>query len=353
MDYNDILYYLHLDSSIVSHQQELDELFAKANRIKLANRGNKVFFRGLIEVSNICNKDCFYCGIRKSNLNVSRYQLQEDIILKEAQFALDSGYGSVVLQAGERVDDNFRHLITRVIKDIKRLKSTKGTFGEKTSSLGITLSLGEQPIDVYKEWYDAGAHRYLLRIESSNKNFYNSLHPNDGNHLFNHRLEAISNLQKVGFKTGTGVMIGVPGQKLEDLANDLLFFKEINIGMVGMGPFIPHTQTPMGNVVSEFSDSQKLSLTLRMVALLRILMPHINIAATTALQVLEPNARERAILCGANVIMPNITDVGVKANYNLYEGKPGLKDDAISTKNNLLSALEAIGVCVGWNELGD
>lgn len=367
MEISKLLYYLKLDPLVESQRNELEELFSFANNIKISNKGNKVWFRGLIEISNICAKDCFYCGIRHSNKNVIRYELPLDTVINEAQFALDAGYGSIVIQGGERIDDNFREKITNIILRVKRLTPTPGTFGQGNhNGLGITLSLGEQPISVYREWYNAGAHRYLLRIESSSEDFYRSMHPTDELHSFAHRIKAIENLQRVGFKTGTGVMIGVPHQTLENLANDLLFFKHINIGMVGMGPYLPHTDTPMGqfhqSILGEdnsnfgniiYSNHQKLWLSLKMIALLRILMPNINIAATTALQVLDPIAREKALLCGANVIMPNITDTNVKSNYNLYQGKPGVQDDANSTKNALTSSLSQLGITIGWNEWGD
>ncbi len=359
MDFDKILYYLNLNPSIEKERIELEELFKYANEIKNIHRGNKVWFRGLIEISNICVKDCYYCGIRNSNKNVKRYELLHDMVIKEAQFALDSGYGSVVIQSGERIDNSFRRKITDLIYRIKELKPSKGSFGEANPNpLGITLSLGEHPIEVYREWYNAGAHRYLLRIESSNEKLYSQLHPDDSLHIFADRLKSINNLMLAGFKTGTGVMIGVPGQRVEDLANDLLFFKKINIGMVGMGPYIYHSSTPLGQMIErgEIKDmdaESKLWLSLKMIAILRILMPNINIAATTALQVLNSNAREKALLCGANVIMPNITDLDNRHNYNLYEGKPGVSDDPLSTKLNLVNSLKNIGVNIGWNELGD
>ncbi len=335
---------------------ELEALYSCANSIKKECRGSKVYFRGLIEISNICIKNCFYCGIRKSNNNVYRYELSSEKVLEEAQYALDSGYGSVVIQGGERNDAKFISKITHLVSQIKRLRRSDGAF--PNLSLGITLSLGEQTKDVYREWFNAGAHRYLLRIESSNREHYNIIHPINSLHSYDTRVQAIKDLMEVGFKTGTGVMIGTPGQTLKNLAEDLLFFKRIGVGMVGMGPYIPHRETPLGECVERnpgFNaiDSEKLSLSLKMIAILRILMPHINIAATTALQVLDKDARERALLCGANVIMPNVTDLEVKGEYNLYDGKPGVKDSVEETKQHLLANLREIGVEVGWNELGD
>lgn len=334
-----------------TNSPELKSLFNYANTLKQEYRGNKVYFRGLIEISNICAKNCYYCGIRRGNANVSRYELSVEEVIKEAQFALDAGYGSIVIQGGERSDVKFLSKITGLIIKIKALRRSDGLF--PNLSLGVTLSLGEQKRYIYGEWYNAGAHRYLLRVESSNREFYGKMHPNDALHSYDTRVQAIRDLKEIGFKTGTGVMIGVPGQTIKDLANDLMFFKEMGVGMVGMGPYIAHSETPMGQWKSLFTNEQKLDLSLKMVAILRVLMPNINIAATTALQVLDTNARERAVLCGANVIMPNVTDILVKGNYNLYEGKPGVDDGAEATKSNLVSNLSAIGVEVGWNEWGD
>lgn len=350
---------------------ELEALYAGAYGIKLRHRGACVYFRGLIEITNICKKNCLYCGIRCGNGNVIRYELTDGQVLEEARFALHAGYGSVVMQGGERGDRAFTQRITRLIREIRNLRREGSD-----SSLGITLSLGEQPLQVYKEWYQAGATRYLLRIESSNRMLYEKIHPGGAEqwqHAYGNRIQAIRDLQEAGFLTGTGVMIGLPFQRWEDLAKDLLFFREMQVDMVGMGPYIPHRETPLGELYVQaerqqmagtdlsgshgelflLPDNQKLTVSLNMVALLRHLMPHINIAATTALQVLAPDARERALMAGANIIMPNITDVSAKGNYNLYEGKPGVKDDAAATKYQLEKNLEKMGIPIGWDAWGD
>lgn len=376
----------------MTDKDDLKNLYAQAYEKKIENRGANVYFRGLIEISNRCRKNCLYCGIRNGNERVVRYDLTDKQVLDEAQFALDAGYGSVVLQGGEQANRAFTERITRLIKELVKLRRSKETnevtkknsvnegdcdndhcnsyqTGSRSgiceeSSLGITLSLGEQSKEVYDQWYHAGARRYLLRIEASNKELYNKIHPVDTgvdkkNHSYESRIQALKDLQSAGYLTGTGVMIGLPFQTYEDLAHDLLFFKEFGVDMVGMGPYIPHGDTPLGRMVAvpgelgNLSYQEKLELSLKMVAVLRCLMPHINIAATTALQVLAPDGRERALLAGANIIMPNVTDLSVKGNYNLYDGKPGLSDDAGATKDKLEKNLARLGIPIGWNLKGD
>lgn len=320
---------------------KIQELLTTAYNIKVQNIGSRVYLRGLIELSNICTKNCYYCGIRKANSNVSRYELSEEQILEAALFAWKANYGSLVLQAGERTGIGYTKKITKLVKNIKKLSN-----GE----LGITLSLGEQSKEVYQEWFDAGAHRYLLRIESSNPDLYNKIHPQDLHHSWERRVQALINLKEVGYQTGTGVMIGLPYQTSHDLAQDLLFMKDIGIHMVGMGPYLRHSETPLGQIVHE---NQGLELSLKMVALLRILMPKINIAATTAMQVIDPEGRERAVLSGANIIMPNMTITQVRKNYQIYENKPGIEDDAAISKSKLEENLSKNGIAIGWSEWGD
>ncbi len=360
-----------------------------------------VYLRGLIEISNRCRKNCLYCGIRVGNTNVCRYELSDEQILREAQFALDSGYGSVVLQGGERTDSAYIERIARLVWQIKRLVPGAGVLSGveggsagrgysvgkdiTDKSLGITLSLGEQSREAFAEWYAAGAHRYLLRIEASNRELYEKIHPSgmgcESNemgeierrmHSYDARMNALYDLKSVGYITGSGIMIALPYQTRENLEEDLRFFKKFGVDMVGMGPYIPHKDTPLGQLVlsglekikngesapylgefAYFTNEQKLELSVDMVRRLRALMPHINIAATTALQVLAPDGRERAVLAGANVIMPNITETGERANYQLYEGKPGVNDDALSTKLELEKNLAKIGVSIGWWQVGD
>src|SRR5664280_2363073 len=244
-------------------------LFRKSAEIKERYIGKKVWFRGLIEFSNICSKDCLYCGIRKGNKNLTRYNLSDDEILAAARFAYENHYGSIALQSGEieslYVTDRIENLLYR----IKELSS-----GE----LGVTLSLGEQDHEVYKRWYVSGAHRYLLRVESTNQALYNKIHPNDSKHDFNRRLSCLKSLQDIGYQTGTGVMIGLPFQTMDDLAGDLLFMKDFNIDMCGMGPYIEHADTPLIEYSEQLMPLQeRFDLTLKMIAIIRIMMPDISL----------------------------------------------------------------------------
>jgi len=219
-----------------SKDEEEKALFVKSSEIKLENIGKNVHFRGLVEFSNICKKDCLYCGIRAGNPKVDRYDIADEEILKAAKFAYENNYGSLVLQSGERSDQKFIDRIENLLQEIKKLSNNE---------LGITISIGEQTKETYQKWFEAGAHRYLLRIESSNKDLYNKIHPNNEEHSHETRLKCLKNLQEIGYQTGTGVMIGIPFQTYDDLANDLLFMQKFDIDMVGMGPFIEHDQTPL------------------------------------------------------------------------------------------------------------
>lgn len=348
------------------------ELREEALALKLHHRGPCVYFRGLIEISNKCCKNCLYCGIRSGNRGVERYEMSDEEVMREALFAHEAGYGSVAIQGGERCDSQFVERITRLVHNI-----------HKQYGLGITLSLGEQPLQVYKEWFAAGASRYLLRIEASNPDLYRLIHPDDGQgrHSYDSRVSALHDLKSAGYLLGSGVMIGLPFQTYAHLEEDLQFLKKIGVDMAGMGPYIPHKDTPLGKIVEfwksgnssleilpadlqalamlprgdfwNFSDDRLLDLSIDMVARLRILMPHINIAATTALQVLNPDGREMALLSGANVIMPNMTETEFRGNYSLYEGKQGVADDAAATRDSLLLNLDKLGIPVGWREKGD
>lgn len=320
-------------------------LLKKAGEQKIKIIGNKVYLRGLIELSNICEKDCLYCGIRKSNKKVNRYNLSDAEVLNAARFAFHEKFGSIVIQSGEVTNEIFVSRIERLIFKIKELSGDK---------LGITLSLGEQSESVYRRWFVAGAHRYLLRIESSNPELYKKLHPNDGHHTYQQRMDALNLLKKTGYQTGTGVMIGTPEQTLEDLADDLLFFKNFDIDMVGMGPFIEHNDTPFKNPAADSPPlSGRFNLSLKMVAILRLMMPDINIAATTALQAIDPLGREKAVKAGANIIMPNITPGSYRNNYLLYNNKPCTDEEPEQCAGCLDARLALAESEIGYGEWGD
>jgi len=328
-----------------SKGEEKAMLFRESARIKDENSGNKVYYRGLIEFSNICKKDCYYCGIRKSNVDVERYNLSDAEIIDAARYAYENKYGSLVLQSGELSNPEFTGRITRLLKEIKKISG---------GNLGITLSLGEQTEEVYRQWFDAGAHRYLLRIEASNPVLYSKLHPNDSFHNYLSRLESLSTLRKVGYQTGTGVMIGLPFQTYEDLAGDLIFMKQLDVDMVGMGPYIEHASTPLAEHKGKLMPpEERFELSLRMIAILRVMMKDINIAASTALQALDPSGREKAIQAGANVLMPNITPGIYRNNYNLYENKPRTDDSDDDFRINLEASLATVNAVPAYGEWGD
>ncbi len=320
-------------------------LFQRSAAVKQEFVGKKVYFRGLIEFSNICNKNCYYCGIRKGNKHASRYNLDDEEILRAAKFAFDNKYGSVVLQGGEIESPNFTRRIENLLKEIKELSG---------KSLGITLSLGEQSRDTYETWKIAGAHRYLLRIETSNPYLYKKIHPKDIHHNFERRLTCLNDLKDLGYQTGTGVMIGLPFQTIEDLADDLLFMKNLDVDMVGMGPYIEHQETPL----YQFADlllpiQERFDLALKMIASLRILMKDINIAAATALQAIDPLGREKAVKIGANIIMPNVTPGMYRNNYSLYENKPCTDEDPEQCKDCMDVRIQLADGEIGYNEWGD
>ncbi|MFH1121716.1 MAG: [FeFe] hydrogenase H-cluster radical SAM maturase HydE [Bacteroidota bacterium] len=326
-------------------KEDRNKLFARAAEIKSQYIGNVVYFRGLIEFSNICEKDCFYCGIRKGNKNTQRYNLTDDEILNAARFAWESNYGSVVLQGGELESPAFTSRIERLLKDIKALSE---------GNLGITLSVGEQSPEVYKRWFEAGAHRYLLRIESSNRDLYYRIHPDNKSHSFERRLQALNDLRNAGFQLGTGVMIGLPFQTTEDLADDLLFMKDMDIDMCGMGPYIEHADTPLWQYRDRLLPlEERFNLALKMIAILRIMMKNINIASATALQAIDPIGREKALKIGANIIMPNITPGAYRNDYKLYENKPCTDEEAADCKNCLEARIHMSGNKIGYNEWGD
>jgi biotin synthase len=325
--------------------EERTALFRKSAEIKDKFIGRKVWFRGLIEFSNICSKDCLYCGIRKGNNNLVRYNLDDDEILAAAKFAYDNRYGSIALQSGELESSFVTGRIGNLLHKIKEL--SKG-------ELGVTLSVGEQDPEVYREWFDAGAHRYLLRVESTNPDLYSKIHPQNSKHSFTRRIECLENLQKTGFQTGTGVMIGLPFQTLDDLAGDLLFMKEFDIDMCGMGPYIEHADTPL----IEFTDGllplkERFDLTLKMIAIIRIMMKDINIVAATALQAIDPIGREKAVKIGANILMPNITPGKYRDSYKLYDNKPCTDDSAEDCQSCLEARVSLADTEVIYGEWGD
>jgi biotin synthase len=330
---------LHADS------EESGLIFRKAAEIKSSHIGTKVHLRGLIEGSNVCAKNCLYCGIRKDNKHVNRYVLKDEEVKLAIQFAIKNNLGSIVIQSGELTNSAFADRVERLVKYAKE---------ESDSKLGITLSCGEQSPETYKRWKAAGAHRYLLRIETSNEDLYYRIHPKDLVHDYQRRLKALQSLKDCGFQTGTGVMIGLPFQTMEDLADDLLFMRSFDIHMCGMGPYVEHENTPLFQFRDQLlPKDERVKLTLKMIAILRIMMKDINIASTTALQAMADGGREKALKAGANIMMPNITPGVYRNNYALYNNKPGTNEEAEDSRNNLEALINRAGCQVAYGEWGD
>lgn len=320
------------------------ELRARAYLCKLKFIGPKISVRGLIEISNICSKNCFYCGIRRANTHVKRYRITQERIVEIARWAYEKEFGSLVIQSGEIQSAGFADYIENTLKSI-----TAATEGK----LGITISCGEQTPQVYERWRKAGASRYLLRIESSSPELYHQLHPAD--HDFNTRLACLKSLRELDYQVGSGVMIGFPGQTLDNLVRDLRFFEELDLDMIGMGPYIPHSETPLGANLKFTQDYRlhQLEIGLNMISAARLLLKDINIAAATALDTLDEHGRILGLLSGANVVMPNITDTQFRENYQLYEGKTTLHESSGNSRDKLIHQAAAIGEEVLWGTRGD
>jgi len=324
---------------------ENELLFEKAAQVKEMHVQNKVYFRGLIELSNKCKKNCFYCGIRKDNKLIKRYNLSDEEVLNAAYFAVEKHYGSIVLQSGELEGDGFTKRIENLLRKIRDLSDGK---------LRVTLSCGEQSGKTYRRWFESGASRYLLRIETSNPGLYKRLHPDDRHHRFETRVRCLEDLRCAGYQVGTGVMIGLPFQTYEDLANDILFMKQIDIDMAGMGPYLEHQHTTLYEFRDQLmSTEERLQLSLKMIAVLRLVMKDINIAATTALQAIDPTGREKALMAGANVIMPNITPEQYRDDYQLYENKPCTGERAEDCHSCLETRIARTGNEIAYGEWGD
>lgn len=299
-----------------------DEIFHLADNIRKKYKGDEVHLRGLVEFSNICRCNCFYCGLRAENKKLERYRLTEDEILYCCRTAVNADYKTIVLQSGEDV----YWTAERICSLIKKIKQY---------DVAITLSIGERSYDEYKMFKEAGADRYLLRIETTDKNLYKSLHPNMS---YENRVQCLKNLKSLGYETGTGCLVGLPNQTIESLADDILFFKELNADMVGVGAFIPHPETPLAGQKTDAFD-----LALRVMAITRIILPDINIPATTAMESMRPNGRIIALQSGANVVMPNMTEGDYRRKYELYPGKICVNDSPNKCVSCIKVKIEAIG----------
>lgn len=329
---------------------DLEFLYKAAYSAKVRHVGNVVYYRGLVEFSNRCVKNCLYCGIRRENTLTKRFETGLADIKATAEWAYENGYGSLTLQSGERQDEAFIDEVEVMIRTIKAVGN---------GALGLTLCVGEQKEDTYRRWFEAGAHRYLLRIETSNKRLYETLHPQDGKHNWQTRYDCLKILDKIGYQVGTGVMIGLPGQTIEDLADDILFYKNENIDMIGMGPYVIHHDTPLGHYVeNERLDTKeerrrRLRLGLVMIAATRLFLPECNIAATTALQALHPLGREMGLKAGANILMPIVTLPKFRKDYMLYDDKPCVDDTPNQCRQCIAGRVASVGDTVGFGLWGD
>lgn len=334
----------------VTDQASLEKIYKKAYEVKCHYVEPIAYYRGLIEFSNRCIKNCKYCGIRRDNTWTDRFDMSRDDILRMAQWAYDHEYGSICLQSGERKDEAFVDYVVGLIEDIMNIGD---------GSIGITMCVGEQTEEAYRRMREAGASRYLLRIETTNRDLYETIHPKDALHSFDTRVNCLRSLRKVGFQVGTGVMIGLPGQTEDDLVNDILFYRHMDIDMIGMGPYILANHTPLGEVAlahhmdTKEDERRRIQWGLKMIALTRLFLKDVNIAATTALQALDPLGREKGLQAGANILMPIITVPEHRAKYQLYNNKPCIDDNADKCKNCLTRRVMSIGDRVGWKKNGD
>ena len=307
---------------ILKDDSKNEWLFSLADKTRKDNVGDEVHLRGLIEFSNICKRQCKYCGLRSENKNIERYRILPEQIIEYADNAAKMGYKTVVLQSGE--DEYFT--VEKMVEIIK---------GIKKFNLALTLSIGERSYEDYKAFKDAGADRYLIRIETTDRKLYKKMHPNMN---FDNRIRCLKDLKSLGYETGTGCLVGLPEQTIESLADDILFFKEIEADMVGIGPFIPHPDTPLKDY-----NTGDFWLALKVMALTRLILPDINIPATTAMETLNPNGRIIALKSGANVVMPNVTTSEYREKYEIYPNKICIHENPDKCRNCIEAKIKSIG----------
>jgi len=302
-----------------------NSLFESADRVRKSVYGTDVYLRGLIEFTNCCKNNCYYCGIRCGNSTVSRYRLSQQEIMSCCETGYKLGYRTFVLQGGE--DDFFKdELLCRIISEIKT------TYPD----CALTLSIGEKSYKSYKAYFDAGADRYLLRHETADDEHYQQLHPKELS--LQNRKECLWNLKEIGYQVGSGFMVGSPFQKTEHLIKDIRFLQELKPEMIGIGPFLTHSDTPFKD-----QKSGSLELTLRLLAILRLMFPHVLLPATTALGTISPDGRELGLKAGANVVMPNLSPVQVRKQYSLYDNKICTGEEAAECKGCLERRVNSAG----------
>lgn len=300
-------------------------LFERSRSVAQTHYGNHIYIRGLIEFTNYCKNDCYYCGIRRSNAHAHRYRLTPEEIFDCCRQGYHLGFRTFVLQGGE---DGFftDQLMIQIISQIR----------EEFPDCAITLSIGERSKESYQAFFDAGANRYLLRHETYDQNHYRLLHPKNLSSA--RRQQCLWDLKDIGYQVGTGIMVGSPMQTAEHLADDLLFIKKLNPQMVGIGPFIPHHDTPFAQ-----RTAGALDLTLFLLGAIRLMLPKVLLPATTALGTISPNGREMGILSGANVVMPNLSPANVRDKYLLYDNKLHSGNESAESVNQLRCSMKQIG----------
>ncbi|MDE6780034.1 MAG: [FeFe] hydrogenase H-cluster radical SAM maturase HydE [Ruminococcus sp.] len=310
---------------LIDSNEDSGLLAEYADRVRRKYYGNKVFLRGLIEISSYCRNDCLYCGIRRSNRNAGRYRLSRKEILSCCETGYELGFRTFVMQGGE--DSYFTDdFMCSLISDIKN------TYPD----CAVTLSLGERSFESYRRMKDAGADRYLLRHETASAELYGKLHPSEMS--FENRMECLFNLKKLGYQVGAGFMVGVPFQTTQDIIKDLRFLQELKPQMIGIGAFIPHHDTPFAN-----EKAGTLELTLRLLGILRLMFPKVLLPATTALGTIAPDGRERGLKTGCNVVMPNLSPVDVRKKYSLYDNKICTGEEAAECVACLQRRIESVG----------
>ncbi|MBO5421876.1 MAG: [FeFe] hydrogenase H-cluster radical SAM maturase HydE [Clostridia bacterium] len=320
---------LSLDEYVCLIENRTEEsaqlLREKADKVRREIYGNTVFIRGLIEISNFCKNDCLYCGIRRSNKNCDRYRLTKEEILECCDEGYGLGFRTFVMQGGE---DAFYsdELLCGIVSRIK----------EKYPDCAVTLSLGERSEESYRKLYEAGADRYLLRHETADSGHYAKLHPEKMS--FETRMNCLKTLKKIGFQTGCGFMVGSPYQTTEMIAKDLKFIEEFKPDMCGIGPFVPHKDTPFANEKGGSAE-----LTCYLLSIIRLIHPAVLLPSTTALGTIDGNGREKGILAGANVVMPNLSPTSVRKKYELYNNKLSDGNESAQSKANLAKRIESIG----------
>lgn len=312
---------------ISSHQDPVlaEYLFAQAREVRHIHYDHDVYIRGLIEFTNYCKNDCYYCGIRRSNRNANRYRLTKEEILSCCASGYELGFRTFVLQGGE--DGYFTdEVLSDIVRSIKM----------NHPDCAVTLSVGERSRESYQRLFDAGAERYLLRHETYDSKHYASLHPQELTAA--NRQRCLSDLKEIGYQVGTGFMVGSPGQTYENLADDMLFLKKLNPQMVGIGPFIPHCDT-----IYRDEKAGTLELTLFLLGVIRLMLPKVLLPSTTALGTIHPTGREQGILAGANVVMPNLSPVSVRKDYSLYDNKICTGDEAAECRHCLENRIRSVG----------